>query len=748
MGGKCSKGDKGDSFVFDNFTPEQLERLRGPKGLPGEPGYGITSIVHNSDNTLTFYFGNDNTPFRTQPITGVQGEKGEKGETPIITVDVEEGKVLFKDGNRILRSMDTTTTLQSIEDEQENTYKNKFRFCNAQGECGDSFETPLYTPVSTDSKTLKLCLNGVENSGKCITKRTTGLDGISWQPRMMQSGDTAFMEFCPYNSSGIRITDMNCKTFPETNFRGPQGPAASVDMGTETSIANIVASTLVNQTNTTFFDALSGTLAGELSKSNATISKLGDSIFATYGDDLKNKVSDNLLKNNTFLSSISDGVFRNTTFGDTLQTAITGSSRELAPQIASILSGSLSSQDPISQHVQETFYRNMAGVIGEPIQCDQNKRCNVKEGNAIDIQSASGEQNMIRADGTQGLRFNQNTHMAQSGITTNRLGILGKGYISGKLFVGGGTRNPDTELTNMRGTNFRVYGDTDLIGNLNVHSNTLDPSTRIMTMNQSRPETTFFGNVSIKSTGQTFSLNDAELFLQNPENARFGSVRYSAVFDGPIISGRTGGALGLIGSNGTFQDVLTWDAQKNVRSASNIEVRGSIKMDSNQYIRGKHNLNISSGEIMYFLPNRTIISKNNGGSGNFSVTGDVNLSSGAKICLGANNTVCLDEISIEQLNGTQKMFKVQKYHGSGVIDLNESTLDWQHAVVTSMSTSGGDMDEFPNGSHIILCYCFPENGRWKLNADFKSHGSHELWDVWVLFMKDKWVESNMDWRPV
>lgn len=31
-------GDKGDPFTYEDFTPEQLEALRGPQGLPGNDG--------------------------------------------------------------------------------------------------------------------------------------------------------------------------------------------------------------------------------------------------------------------------------------------------------------------------------------------------------------------------------------------------------------------------------------------------------------------------------------------------------------------------------------------------------------------------------------------------------------------------------------------------------------------------------------------------------------------------------------
>ncbi len=48
------RGEKGDAFTFADFTPSQLESLRGPKGDKGEAG--------------------------AQGVQGVQGEKGDKGE--------------------------------------------------------------------------------------------------------------------------------------------------------------------------------------------------------------------------------------------------------------------------------------------------------------------------------------------------------------------------------------------------------------------------------------------------------------------------------------------------------------------------------------------------------------------------------------------------------------------------------------------------------------------------------------------
>lgn len=54
------KGDKGDAFVYENFTEEQLEKLRGPQGIQGEQG--------------------PRGEIGPQGERGVQGEAGSKGE--------------------------------------------------------------------------------------------------------------------------------------------------------------------------------------------------------------------------------------------------------------------------------------------------------------------------------------------------------------------------------------------------------------------------------------------------------------------------------------------------------------------------------------------------------------------------------------------------------------------------------------------------------------------------------------------
>ena len=66
-GEKGDKGDKGDPFVYSDFTQPQLEGLRGPQGLKGDP----------------FEY-SDFTPEQLEGLRGpqgTQGVQGEKGET-------------------------------------------------------------------------------------------------------------------------------------------------------------------------------------------------------------------------------------------------------------------------------------------------------------------------------------------------------------------------------------------------------------------------------------------------------------------------------------------------------------------------------------------------------------------------------------------------------------------------------------------------------------------------------------------
>lgn len=64
------KGDKGDPFTYDDFTPEQLEQLKGPKGDTGPAGPKGDTGEHGPKGD-----------------TGPKGDKGANGHTPVKGTD-------------------------------------------------------------------------------------------------------------------------------------------------------------------------------------------------------------------------------------------------------------------------------------------------------------------------------------------------------------------------------------------------------------------------------------------------------------------------------------------------------------------------------------------------------------------------------------------------------------------------------------------------------------------------------------
>ena len=65
------KGDKGDAFVYENFTAEQLEKLKGPKGDTGEKG-------ETGEKGNPFVY-SDFTSEQLESLRGPQGIQGEQG---------------------------------------------------------------------------------------------------------------------------------------------------------------------------------------------------------------------------------------------------------------------------------------------------------------------------------------------------------------------------------------------------------------------------------------------------------------------------------------------------------------------------------------------------------------------------------------------------------------------------------------------------------------------------------------------
>lgn len=97
-------GPKGDSFTFEDFTPEQLEQLKGEPGkdgLDGAPGKdgkdGYTPI-----KGVDYFDGQDGAP-------GKDGEPGEDGYTPVKGIDYfdgQDGKNTFQTAQTVVLTVD------------------------------------------------------------------------------------------------------------------------------------------------------------------------------------------------------------------------------------------------------------------------------------------------------------------------------------------------------------------------------------------------------------------------------------------------------------------------------------------------------------------------------------------------------------------------------------------------------------------------------------------------------------------
>lgn len=79
-GDKGDKGDTGDPFVYTDFTPEQLEAIRGPQGIQGPKGDKGDPFVYS-----------DFTPAQLEGLRGPQGIQGVKGDQGIQGVKGDKG---------------------------------------------------------------------------------------------------------------------------------------------------------------------------------------------------------------------------------------------------------------------------------------------------------------------------------------------------------------------------------------------------------------------------------------------------------------------------------------------------------------------------------------------------------------------------------------------------------------------------------------------------------------------------------
>ena len=81
------KGDKGDAFTYEDFTPEQLASLKGDTGATGETGNGIASVAKTSTSGLVDTYTITYTDGTTSTFNVTNGKDGEDSDV----LDVQIG---------------------------------------------------------------------------------------------------------------------------------------------------------------------------------------------------------------------------------------------------------------------------------------------------------------------------------------------------------------------------------------------------------------------------------------------------------------------------------------------------------------------------------------------------------------------------------------------------------------------------------------------------------------------------------
>ena len=93
------KGDKGDAFTYDDFTPEQLAALKGADGKDGQNGKdgvdgqnGATPEIGANGN---WFINGTDTGFKAVGVNGTDGQNGADGKDGQNGVDGKDGKSAF-----------------------------------------------------------------------------------------------------------------------------------------------------------------------------------------------------------------------------------------------------------------------------------------------------------------------------------------------------------------------------------------------------------------------------------------------------------------------------------------------------------------------------------------------------------------------------------------------------------------------------------------------------------------------------
>lgn len=90
------KGEKGDPFRYEDFTPDQLALLKGPKGEDGLPGKDGKAFTY--------------ADFTAAQLAALKGAKGDQGLSPNFAFTLENNGDLFVDVNYTPSPAATTVT--------------------------------------------------------------------------------------------------------------------------------------------------------------------------------------------------------------------------------------------------------------------------------------------------------------------------------------------------------------------------------------------------------------------------------------------------------------------------------------------------------------------------------------------------------------------------------------------------------------------------------------------------------------
>ena len=203
------KGDKGDAFTYADFTPEQLEALKGQDGEPGQDGVsptiGVTDITGGHRVTIT-----DATGSRTVDVMdGKEGDPGKPGEDGTDGISPTVSVTPITDGNQITITDKTGPHIFTVMD-------------GKKGDKGDPGEVTQaeFDALADDVSDLNQALSGKQDAPETAGTegQVLGLDG---------SGDPVWTDLPEVDVSEVAPVIRNSASGAIASF--PDGTARPVD---------------------------------------------------------------------------------------------------------------------------------------------------------------------------------------------------------------------------------------------------------------------------------------------------------------------------------------------------------------------------------------------------------------------------------------------------------------------------------------------------------------------------------------